>query len=171
MCSELPPVELFAEIARRHGHRCPMSTLGGRLGFAARRRLPAGRVRGIYFADTCAVDGVLAAAGCERRQDSLLVQDEARHALLLFAGAEDAVEVELRPRALEIAWEYRRVNAALEQDRPTLDGAELAEREAQRDVVLDDVLKRLRSAEESLLVAVKTLSEKRRMALWEELHA
>ena len=171
MTSQLPPAELFAQIAHRHGHRCPMSTLGGRLGFAARRRLPAGAVRGIYFADTCAVDGVLAAAGCSRQDGSLQMHDEGRHALVLLSDPAAAVAVELRPRALEIAGEYRRSSAALERDRASLGRAALATRQAQCEAVLEEVIARLRTLEEGVLVEVSPVAEARRRTLWEALHA
>jgi len=148
--NELPPFELFAEIYRRHGHRCPMSTLGGRLGFAARRRLglevPPADLAAIYQTATCALDGIREATGCSEADATLAVCEKGRHRLALFDRRSGlGLAVELRPATLLLAAEYRRLEEALEKDRPLLGGEELAERLRQKEVFLDLLLERLRT--------------------------
>ena len=65
--------EIFARIYARHGHRCPMSTLGGRLGLAAMQWLGdgAGELQAIYSNRTCAT-------GWYRRNDRLQRSELAR---------------------------------------------------------------------------------------------
>ena len=55
------PPDIFQRIYARHGHRCPMSTLGGRMGLAAMTTLgpqPVESLEARYAHDTCAVDGI-----------------------------------------------------------------------------------------------------------------
>jgi formylmethanofuran dehydrogenase subunit E len=59
--------DFFRFLARFHGHRCPMSILGARLGMAARRHVGRhgenGDVRAVYRNRTCALDGIAAVLG------------------------------------------------------------------------------------------------------------
>ncbi len=62
-----PTGEFFDFLHRIHGHRCPMSIMGARLGFGA---LPVvgrhgrdGDVRALYMHQTCAADGIMAVLG------------------------------------------------------------------------------------------------------------
>ena len=63
MSSNPPP--LFARIYARHGHRCPMSTLGGRLGLAALNALGEtdGELKAVFANRTCAIYGITAVTG------------------------------------------------------------------------------------------------------------
>ncbi|WP_432823408.1 FmdE family protein [Trichloromonas sp.] len=134
------PRALFDEIYARHGHRCPMSTLGGRIGYAAAAQVAAGERLAIYYANTCALDGIRVTTGI----GSPRVIEQGRHALVLVGRADGrGVQVSLRPAALDIAWEYRRVSEALDRDRAGLDEAALAMRQAELAQVLDGVLQRL----------------------------
>lgn len=59
----------FKRLYEFHGHRCPMSTLGARLGLAAMSALGVTkadqfRVRGIYRSKNCALDGIQFVTGC-----------------------------------------------------------------------------------------------------------
>lgn len=155
------PPELFEEIYRRHGHRCPMSTLGGRLGYAAIRHLAAGPeedLLAIYHIRTCALEGIGVSTGCTLAAGNLRVREEGRHALTLVRRQDGAgVEATLREEALAIAWEYRRVSELLERERPGLSGEELTEREGQREAILEGVLVRLRGEDEEKLLEVRPL--------------
>jgi len=113
------PPDIFQRIYARHGHRCPMSTLGGRLGLAAMAALgpqPVERLEARYAHDTCAVDGIEIATGCRRDNGRLTVTPLGAHALSVVAG-EVGVTVSLKDRALEIAWRYRKVDEELEAAR------------------------------------------------------
>jgi len=153
-------LETFEAIWQRHGHRCPMSTLGGRLGHAARRRLPSGdeaSLRAIYHITTCAVDGIAVTTGCSEVAGTLRVEDRGRHQLLLRdirSGC--AVEVEIRPETLEMAAIYRRFDEALERERPSLAADQLAQRLQEKERVLEELLPKLRTLPEAELLLVHT---------------
>lgn len=156
------PPSVFEEIYRHHGHRCPMSTIGGRLGYAARRyfagRKPEG-LRGIYHARTCAVDGIEQTTGCTLTQGNLLVKDAGRHLLTLFCRESgEGVEVELRASALDLAGSYRQIGLELERSRPRMNAAEIRMREEERERSLDVLLHKLRTSPDEELLTLKPLS-------------
>lgn len=126
--SDSPAAQLFVDLAARHGHYCPMSTLGLRLGWAALRRLKSELQGATYFAQTCARDGIRLALNV----DSLQVEGEGRH-LLRFFDKDAHWQIELLPKALELAATYR-----------SLAG------DAERDSLLEE----LRSADESSLLRI-----------------
>jgi formylmethanofuran dehydrogenase subunit E len=147
------PRALFDQIYVRHGHRCPMSTLGGRLGYAAAERVGAAERLAIYYADTCALDGIRVATGI----DTPRVIEQGRHVLVLVDPVDGrGVQVSLRPAALDIAWEYRRVGEALDRDRAALDAATLSVRRQELERVLDEVLRRLWTLPDEELLEIVT---------------
>lgn len=97
--------ELFRRIRARHGHYCPMSTLGGRLGMAALSALgdASGELKACYHIDTCAADGIAVATGCLPEGGRLTVRDAGRHRLELRGDDGSGVAVELTAAALEQA--------------------------------------------------------------------
>jgi formylmethanofuran dehydrogenase subunit E len=161
--TELPPPELFAEIWRCHGHRCPMSTLGGRLGWAARRRLPAGDLYGVYCIDTCALDGIRCATGCGEADGTLAVRAEGRHLLRLVERESGAgIVVELRPETLAMAAEYRHLDDALERDRAGLAPEELQRRLREKETFLDGLIGKLCSLADDRLLLRRPLPPQER---------
>lgn len=154
----LPPARLFDAIRARHGHYCPMSTLGGRMGFAGRRRLGDGPLRGEYLLRTCALDGIAVATGCEEQDGTLLVRDAGRHVLLLHNAAGAALHVALRQATLDLAWQYRHLDEALERDRSVLAPAELEQRIRDKDAFLHGLLERLRTLPEDDLLEIRPLA-------------
>lgn len=158
---ELPAAEVFEAIYRRHGHRCPMSTLGGRLGHAARRFMAAKGSRqlmAIYHARTCALDGIAHTTGCDEQQGRLQVRTEGRHLLHLFDRQSGlGVALLLRQRALDIAWEYRRAAEALEHESTGLEADALRQRRLETEHLLDRVLDRLRTLPDSELLELQPL--------------
>jgi len=111
MITSLP--ELFRQIHDRHGHYCPMSTLGGRLGLAALQSLQSLGVEcealtAVYQIDTCAVDGIAVATGCLPDEGRLVVRNVGRHRLELREACGTGVAVELSAAALEQAAACRR---------------------------------------------------------------
>lgn len=154
--SALPPPELFDRIYRRHGHRCPMSTLGGRLGWAALRALAgAGEVRGVYFIETCALDGIRETTGCHGA--ALRVENRGEHRLHLACG-EGGVAVALTAEALAVAGRYRLCSEGLERDRPHLPAADLVSREEEKERVLQSVLEELWSLPDGVLLSLRPLA-------------
>ncbi|WP_170232908.1 FmdE family protein [Desulfuromonas acetexigens] len=143
--------EFFADIYALHGHRCPMSTLGGRLGRAATAHVDSLRRRAVYHIDTCALDGIRVATGCHE----IRVVDEGRHVLDLFDDRNGrGVRVALRPEALAIAGEYRRLDDALDRDRAGLDPTTLAARQSEVNQVLDKVLEQLWTLPDEVLLEI-----------------
>jgi len=146
--------EIFARIYARHGHRCPMSTLGGRLGMAAVKSLDdeCGSIQSaVYGSQTCALDGIAETTGCSEETGALTVKGDGRHALLLKAE-QGTVEVELTEEALTMAGQYRSLCNRLEKNWDELDKDEQTRRRAEMDAMLDELLPRFWSADDALLV-------------------
>lgn len=103
--------ELFLRIHARHGHYCPMSTLGARLGLAAIQALgeTAAGLRGWYQIETCALDGIALTTGCLPEEGRLTVLAEGRHRLRLQDDSGHGVCAELTATALERAAACRRL--------------------------------------------------------------
>ncbi|MHB1397073.1 MAG: formylmethanofuran dehydrogenase subunit E family protein [Trichloromonadaceae bacterium] len=103
--------ELFLRIHDRHGHYCPMSTLGARLGLAAMQALGAtsAELRAWYHIETCAIDGIALTTGCLPEQGRLTVLAEGRHRLRLQDDCGHGVCAELTAGALERAAACRRL--------------------------------------------------------------
>lgn len=138
----LPPDQLFAEIYRIHGHRCPMSTLGGRLGFAARERL-AGRepLTATYYIATCAADGISVMTGCKKADGSLRIVAQDRHALWLESH-DGGIFAELSSQALKLAGDYRALDQALLKEESSLSPDELQERRAAKMQAFEELLQK-----------------------------
>lgn len=149
----LEPPEIFARIYSRHGHRCPMSTLGGRLGLAAMKWLGDAEaiLSAIYSNRTCALDGIAETTGCSEKRGTLVVKSDGRHALIL-RSAESSVGVELTDTALQMAGQYRALCLRLERGWEELETTEQARRRAEMDDMLDELLPQFWQAEDALLV-------------------
>ncbi len=146
------PPEIFAAIYRRHGHRCPMSTLGGRLGLAARLVLGGGdKMQAVYHIRTCALDGIAVTTGCREEEGNLRVAERGEHRLWLTNG-DSTVMVTLRPAALEIAGRYRQASEALEREGAALTEQERQRREAAVQQILDEVLQALWTLPDEILL-------------------
>ena len=147
------PPDFFARIYSRHGHRCPMSTLGGCLGLAALKWLGSteGELAGSYSNRTCAIDGITEATGCSEENGTLIVKSDGRHVLALQAG-QSSVEVELTAEALEMAGQYRSLCNRLEQGWDELDADEQIRRRAEMEAMLDELLPQFWHAEDTQLV-------------------
>ena len=145
--------EIFDRIYTRHGHRCPMSTLGGRLGLAAIKWLgdSTGELQAIYSNRTCATDGIAETTGCTEEKGSLIVKNDGRHALTL-SSAQASVEVELTAEALQMAGRYRSLCNRLEKGWDELEADEQAKRRAEMDAMLDELLPQFWQAEDKKLV-------------------
>lgn len=145
--------KVYARIYARHGHRCPMSTLGGRLGLAALKWLDddSEPVRAFYSNRTCALDGIAETTGCREESQTLEVVSDGRH-LLKIQGKNASVTCELTARALAMAGRYRSLCNRLERGWADLDSEEQARRRAEMDAMLDDLLPELWHAEDEILV-------------------
>ncbi len=105
----------FALLARLHGHRCPMSILGARLGWAALaalgERSAPGRLAATYYHQTCALDGIQLATGCTPGNGNLTVLPEGEHRLVLRSDRGERVTARLTPRALDLGGAYGALGA------------------------------------------------------------
>jgi len=129
LSADLPPRSLFEALAVKHGHYCPMSTLGLRLGWAARKRLDGKLLSAAYAAATCAADGIRLAFETE----NLSVTDLGLHRLCWVDSFAHHRQIELTPMALELAASYRTFTS-----------------ENERELLLDN----LRTADESMLFII-----------------
>ncbi len=149
----IEPPEIFARIYARHGHRCPMSTLGGRLGLAA-LEAAGGCNEGlhlVYSNRTCALDGIAETTACSEEDGNLVVRNDGRHAMQV-KNNELSMEVELSAEALQIAGRYRSLCNRLEQNWDALDADEQTRRRAKMDAMLDEILPQLWQADDALLL-------------------
>ncbi len=144
--------EPYATLLRFHGHRCPMSILGARLGRVASGLLslpPGARLRARYEHRTCALDGIQVTTGCTLGNGNIEVVDKGRHRLLLAAEAgRPRALVELTPWALE---QGRRYAGLREEARGYPEGS--AER-ARIEQGMADVLAALEAAPDERVVSV-----------------
>lgn len=85
-----------------HGHLCPMSVLGARMGLFALRKLGAKRATGIkligiVYNDLCAVDGFQFVTGCTTGKRTLIVRDYGMLSADLFdVNARKGIHVSLK---------------------------------------------------------------------------
>jgi len=150
--------EIFVRIYARHGHRCPMSTLGGRLGLAAKQQVGADAegLQLVYSNRTCALDGIAEVTGCSEDAGTLRVENDGRHVLTVNTAAA-SLQFALTAQALEMAGRYRSLCNRLEQNWDALDAAEQGRRRAEMAAVLDELLPQLWQADDAeLLIQMET---------------
>ena len=154
------PPEIFQKIYEQHGHRCPMSTLGGRMGLAALKALGIesnSELTAVFAQDTCAVDGIELTTGCSRSTGSLLVEESGRPMLVVRADEGQSVQVGLSERALATAWEYRTLDEAFNAGKGTLPVAELTSLHEQKEAVLQTVLEKFWTLSDEALLTVEMI--------------
>jgi formylmethanofuran dehydrogenase subunit E len=120
-----------------------MSTLGGRLGFAARQRL-AGRepLAATYYIDTCAADGISIMTGCKKSDGSLRIVAQEEHALWLRDADGRGLFAELSSSALQLAGEYRARDQELLKDEKCLSAEERQQRQRAKELLLEELLQK-----------------------------
>ena len=154
------PPEIFQRIYQRHGHRCPMSTLGGRMGLAAMNNLGVESGSGmsaIFENDTCAADGIELTTGCLRSTGTLQVKDAGRHSLVIRSGTGKSVRVTIGESALATAWEYRMADAAFNAGRGNVDAEALKALCDKKENVLQAVLEKFWSLPDRELLDLEML--------------
>ncbi len=107
-------IDLYRQLAERHGHYCPMSTLGLRLGLELVRRLradAAGSWQLTYRARTCAADGIALALEASSVPAELQVEPLGQHLLLCVAVDGRELSLGLSAEALQLAAGYRELAA------------------------------------------------------------
>jgi len=144
--------DFFEALALLHGHRCPMSIFGARLGLAARAALsaaPGQRLAARYLHQTCALDGIQLATRCTLGNGNLRVDPRGEHRLLLWVeGGAVGVEARLTAAALEQGRSY----GSLRDRAAALPDGAPARRELEETMA--QLLRSLEAAPEAELVAV-----------------
>ena len=156
----IQPPEIFQKIYQQHGHRCPMSTLGGRLGMAALKSLGAGSdesLKAVFENDTCAVDGIEITTGCLRSTGALRVEVAGKHALVLQSDDGRSVRVGISASALATAWTYRTADEAFNAGKGALPEAELKTLFEHKESVLQAVLEKFWTFPDKDLLTVEML--------------
>ena len=134
-----------------------MSTLGGRLGFAAGERLAGQKpLSATYFIATCAVDGISVMTGCNKPDGSLRVVARDRHALWLEDQEGRGIFAELSSNALQLAAVYRALDQALQQEEAALSPDELQQRRIARTQAFEELLQKLRTLPDDQLLDFAT---------------
>lgn len=96
----------FTGLYEFHGHKCPMSTMGARLGLAAMEALGVGKpdqfsIEGRFFAKNCALDGIQYVTGCTLGNGNLSFEDSGRAVFVLgMKGGGSEVTVAISDEAL-----------------------------------------------------------------------
>jgi len=103
--------DLCLQLARQHGHYCPMSTLGLRLGLAASQVVDGQGWSFSYYARTCAVDGLSLALG----QQPLEIVSRGQHVLICRSATGRELSFSLTAAALQLAKQYQQLDAAEKQ--------------------------------------------------------
>ncbi len=123
--------DIYQQLAARHGHYCPMSTLGVRLGEALVQQLAAANnhVQSVtYHAQTCAVDGLSLVLERQFPELSLTVQAKRQHSLHCQLEDGGELSLSLSERAMQLAAQYRHLQETeQEQQLDLLRHCELAE--------------------------------------------
>ncbi len=154
----LQPPEIFQKIYKKHGHRCPMSTLGGRMGLAVLNTLGVESGSGmsaVFENDTCAADGIELTTGCLRSTGALRVEDAGRHSLIVQAEDGRGVKVMIRESALATAWEYRMADEAFNAGRGNIDAEELKALYDKKETVLQTILEKFWTLPDEALLNVE----------------
>ena len=124
---------LYAQLAERHGHYCPMSTLGLRLGLEAVQRLAATAPtswRLCYQARTCAADGIALALEKSSLLTDLQVEQQGQHLLHCRSADGRELSLGLSAVAMQIASQYRNLEEA----------GQLQQLEMLRSVAIEDLV-------------------------------
>lgn len=117
--SEPIQLDTYQRLATRHGHFCPMSTLGVRLGEALLRLLsPEDLVGGdlVYQHRTCAVDGISQILEDSGVPIVLKVDDRRRHRLVASTTGGRELSACLSEEALQLAARYRTLDESAQPE-------------------------------------------------------
>lgn len=151
--SSPPNAEMCAFLEKFHGHICPGSLMGLRLGLAAKEALNAqGRIEAKTFLLACHVDGIQVGAGTTYGNRALTVEDRNELYLILTdVKSGKKVEARLTEEAMEEGKGFRELSAkyrSLEAGSPE----QLAVKKE-----IDDILNWYRTAPDSEVVTVKVI--------------
>jgi formylmethanofuran dehydrogenase subunit E len=150
--------KIFKRIYDQHGHRCPMSTLGGRMGLAALKSFDGvanSRLSVVFEHGTCAVDGIEITSRCSRSAGTLRVENSGQHSLVMHSGQGSSVRITLNEFALATAWEYRVADEAFNAGKGNLVADELKRLYEQKEIVLQTILEKFWILPDETLLTVE----------------
>lgn len=148
-----PDASVYETLGKFHGHRCAGSLLGARLGFAAKAALGdkagKGKVRAVYDAAACPLDGIQVSTGCTLGNGTIESKGKKEMRLVLTVdGVPGAVEAKATPQATKLGGEFKELSKK---------ARELAKGSAERvktEARMEEILKTLESAPDEDLVIV-----------------
>lgn len=149
-----PDAEMCAFLERFHGHTCPGSLMGLRLGLAAKEVLNAqGKIEAKTFLLACPVDGIQVATGATYGNRAITVEDRKELYLILTDVKNDKqVKARLTQEAMDNGKRFRDLSSksrALEVGSPE----QIALKRK-----IDDVLDWFRTAPDEKVVTIKALN-------------
>ena len=149
-----PDAEMCAFLERFHGHTCPGSLMGLRLGLAAKEALKgSGRLKAKCFILACPVDGIQVSVGTTWGNRGLVVEDR-KDMCLILTDVESGrrVEARLSEKAMERGMRYRELSGKA-RSHPA-GSSERIGLQKEAEAVLDW----FRTAPDSEVVAIKPLN-------------
>ncbi|MBI5189417.1 MAG: hypothetical protein HZA22_01895 [Nitrospirae bacterium] len=150
----------FTALYEFHGHRCPMSTMGARLGLAAMAALGVTKadqfkVEGLFHTKNCALDGIQFTTGCTLGNGNLAYAEEGRAAFTLNRrDGRGGVVVTVSGAALERLSGFKEFKARLMEERDISGLARAMEIDAEINRGFDALVDWVQSADEGGLVTV-----------------
>ncbi len=149
--SSPPNAETCAFLEKLHGHTCPGSLMGLRLGLAAKEALNAqGRVEAKTFMLACSVDGIQVGAETTYGNKALTVEDRNEMYLILTdTKTGKKVEVRLTKEAMEKGKGFKELSARSR----SLEAGSPEQLAVQKEV--DDILNWYRTAPDEKVVTIK----------------
>jgi formylmethanofuran dehydrogenase subunit E len=148
-----PDAETYTFLEKFHGHTCPGSLMGLRLGLTAKEALKAeGKIEAKTFLLACPVDGIQVGAGTTYGNRSLTVDDKKELYLILTdTKSGRQVEARLTNEAMEKGKEFRELSAKAR----SLKAGSPKQISVYKEV--DDILNWYRTAPDDKVVIIKVL--------------
>jgi formylmethanofuran dehydrogenase subunit E len=148
-----PDAEMCAFLERFHGHTCPGSLMGLRLGLAAKEVLNAqGKITAKTFMLACSVDGIQIATGATLGNKAFTLEDRGEMFLILTdVETGKQVEARLTQEAMNRGKTFRELSSKAR----TMDDGSPEQSSIQKEA--DAVLDWFRTAPDSEVVTVKFL--------------
>lgn len=143
-----------------HGHRCPMSTMGARLGAAAMSELGVTKsdqfsIQGHYEARNCALDGLQFVTGCTLGNGNIEFADMGKASFTLSRrDGTKSVTVSASQAALERFSAHKNLRAELTEEREISGLARAMEIDAVLKAGFNELVDWVQSAPEVELVVV-----------------
>ncbi|HSW38405.1 MAG TPA: formylmethanofuran dehydrogenase subunit E family protein [Acidobacteriota bacterium] len=144
---------MVAFLEKFHGHTCPGSLMGLRLGLTAKEALNAeGKIEAKTFLHACSVDGIQAGAGTTYGNRALTVEDK-KDLYLILTDTKSGRQVEAR--LTEEATEKGRGFRELSEKSRTLNAGSPEQLAVRKEI--DDILNWYKIAPDDKVVIIKVL--------------